>query len=290
MPFLEVIGELFGFTNQKGWALQGIDAGFEKLEFKGEHIAQNITEDIGSNLNQTDAINKEKPDFQWLHGDAETVTFDTRLYATNSLKNVKKQIEVLKSMARRDSKLKRAPRFSFTAGTEIGFTCFVRGIQFKYDELRSDGTIRGVVVSLSLQKIEDTITKDAGASLAAQIKFAAGIIAGAAGIGAQAGRLVNIPGGSLHTIDRDFTAKRGDTYETVAAAEYGDALLGDVLRRVQPGKPDLLPGDRVQLVEPTEIITIPVTPQSTPLKNTLENQALREEFLELRNRTTTIFV
>ena len=49
-------------------------------------------------------------------------------------------------------------------------------------------------------------------------------------------------------------------------------------------------GDNVILIDPTEINEITVTPQSVPLKATQENNALREEFLELRNRTTTIFV
>ena len=143
---------------------------------------------------------------------------------------------------------------------------------------------------MTLQKIDEIITGDAATSLASQIKFAAGIVVGAAGIASQLGRVVDIPGFSLHTLDRIVTVVDGDTFESIAAAEYGDALLGDILRRVQPDKANLKAGDEVQLIESTEVVEIAVTQQSVALRNTLENLALREEFFELRDRKTTIFV
>lgn len=289
MAFLEVIGELFGFSDSKGWSLVGQDSGFD-IEFKGEFISENMVEGVGSVLGENTTINKDKPNQQWLHGEQDTFTFQTRLWASNSFTNIKAQVELLKSFVKRNKQLKRAPIFLFTAGTEIGFTCFVRGARFQYDELRSDGSLRGAVVNIALLKLEETITEDAATSLASQIKFAAGVVAGGIGIAKQVGRLKNIPGGSLHTIDRTVTVKEGDTYESIAQAEYGDALLGDILRRVQPEKATLTPGDKVELVEPTEITQIPITPQSVALKKTLENQVLLEEFVELRDRSTTIFV
>jgi len=289
MAFLEVIGELFGFTDSKGWSLVAQDSGFN-VEFKGQFIAENMAEGTGSVLGESTTVGKDIPDQQWLHGEAESFTFTSRLWASSSFVNIKQQVELLKSFSKRDKKLKRAPIFLFTAGTEIGFTCFVQGIRFQYDELKVDGSLQGAVISLTLLKLEETITQDAATSLASQIKFAAGIVAGGIGIAKQVGRLTNIPGGSLHTIDRTVRVKEGDSYESIAAAEYGDAILGDILRRVQPEKARIFPNDIVQLVEPTEITQIPVTQQSVALKNTVENLALREEFIDLRNRSTTIFV
>ncbi len=289
MAFLEVIGELFGFSDKKGWTLISQDFDSD-LEFKGTFISENMSETVGSVLAENSTVNKEKPNQQWVGGESEIFTFQTRLFATNSFKNIKQDVETLKSLTRRDPKLRRAPIFLFTAGTEIGFTCFVKGVQFLYDELRSDGAIRGAVINITLQKIDEIIVENAATSLAAQIKFAAGVITGAIGIGAQLGRVVNIPGGSLHTIDRTHKVIAGDTFESIAKLEYGQALLGDVLRRVQPEFGNLKPGDDIQLVESTEIGQIQITQQSVPLKNTEDNLALREEFLELRNRKTTIFV
>jgi len=289
MAFLEVIGELFGFSDRKGWTLVAQDPGI-KLEFKGDFISENMTETVGSILGENTTVNKQKPNQQWLGGESEPFSFQSKLFAHNSFKNIKQQVETLKSFTKRDKDLRRAPIFLFTAGTEIGFTCFVRGVRFLYDELRSDGSLRGANVSITLQKIEETITEDAATSLASQIKFAAGIISGSAGIANQLGRIINIPGGSLHTIDRTHKVIDGDTFESIADQEYGNALLGDVLRRAQPELGDLKAGDNVLLVESTEINQIRITQQAVALKNTQENLALREEFLELRNRKTTIFV
>jgi hypothetical protein len=288
MGFLDVVGELFGFGG-KTWKLTGIDAGFEK-EFEGQFLAQDMEETVGAFLGETTTINKAAPDFQWIRGEAEKFSFTTRLWASNSLKNVKQQVNLLKSFARRDPTLKRAPKFLFSAGTEISFTCFVRGVRFRYDELRIDGSLRGAVVDLELQVIEDKAVGNAATSLASQIKFAAGIVVGAVGIAAQVKRLIKIPGGSLHTVGRTLVVKEGQTFESIAAIEYGNALLGDILRRAQPEIANLKAGDKVSLVEPSEIIQIPVTQQSIALMNTQENLTLRELKISVRNRPTTIFI
>lgn len=273
MGFLDIVGELFGFGG-KTWKLTGIDAGFEK-EFEGQFLAQEMEETVGAFLGETTTVNKGSPDFQWIRGEAERFSFTTRLWASNSFKNIKQQVNLLKSFARRDTTLKRAPKFLFSAGTEISFTCFVRGVRLRYDELRIDGSLRGAIVDLELQVIEDKAVGNAATSLASQIKFAAGIVVGGVGIAQQVKRLINIPGGSLHTIGRTVTAKQGQTFESIAALEYGNALLGDILRRSQPEIANIKAGDKVNLVEPSEIIQIPITQQSISLRNTQENLSLR---------------
>lgn len=288
MGFLDVVGELFGFGG-KTWKLTGIDAGFEK-EFEGQFLAQDMEETVGAFLGETTTVNKGAPDFQWIRGEAERFSFTTRLWASNSFKNIKQQVNLLKSFARRDATLKRAPKFLFSAGTEISFTCFVRGVRLRYDELRIDGSLRGAIVDLELQVIEDKAVGNAATSLASQIKFAAGVVVGGIGIAQQVKRLINIPGGSLHTIGRVVTVKEGQTFESIASLEYGNALLGDILRRSQPDIANMKAGDKVNLVEPSEIIQIPVTQQSISLRNTQENLSLRELKLLKRNRPTTIFV
>lgn len=293
MAFGDVVGELFGFSANKSWSLVGDDAKFADLTFEGQFTAQNFSEGGGdATMGEANSINTQQPNFQFLNNDGETVTFQSRFYATDSFKNVKQQIELLRSFKKRDPDLKRPPKFLFTFGTEIQFTCFVRKIDFSYDELRSDGSIRGVIASITLQKLDQTFqgTEAAATSLASQIKFAVGVVAGAAGIVSQVKSKINIPGGSLHTLDRTREAKEGDTFEKIAQQEYGNALVGDILRRAQPEKANLKTGDSVLLVDPTEINTIEVTPQAVSLKRTQENAELKEEFFALRKRKTTIFV
>lgn len=289
MGLLDIAGELFGFSDSKGWQLEGLDDSFN-LIFKGDFLAENQNENIGSVLGEASSINTETPNFQWLRGEAEPFTFTTRLFASTSLKNVKQQVELLKSFARRDPILRRAPKFEFTSGTEIGFECFVRGVRFQYDELRSDGSLRGAVVSITLQKIKDTVTEEAGSSIAGKIKAAAGVVIGAAGLVSNIKSRVNVPGGSPHTVSRVFITKQGDTFEKLAAREYGNALKGDILRRAQPDKVDFKPGTTIQLLEKIEVNQIVVTQQSVALKDTPENLTLRELKFAARNRPTSIFI
>ena len=291
MAFGDVVGELFGFSSNKAWTLIGDDPQNFDLAFEGQFIPQNYRESGGdATFGEASTINKEAPNFQFLNNTGEVVTFTSRFYATDSFKNIKQQLETLRGFKKRDPDLKRPPKFLFTYGTEIAFTCLVRKVDFAYDELRSDGSIRGAIATITLQNFEQRATKAAATSLASQIKFAAGVVAGAAGIFSQVKSKINIPGASLHTIDRTRLVHSGDTFERIAQQEYGVAILGDVLRRVQPDKANLVVGDEVILIEAAEINNIDVTPQSTALKLTQENNALREEFLTLRNRKTTIFV
>ena len=293
MAFLEVIGELFGFSDNKTWSLVGDDTGYEDLQFKGQFPAENYAERGGNaNLGEATTLNKSEPNYQWLYGDGEIVSFRARLFALNSFKNIKQQIETLKSFKKRKSDLKRPPKFLFTYGTEIQFTCFIRQIDYEYDELRNDGSIRGAIITISLQKLDDTLigTEAASTSLASQVKFAAGVIGSAAGILSQVKSKINIPFFSVHTLDKTIIAKDGDTFESIAQRQYGNALLGDLLRNTQPDKVNLKTGDSVILLDPIEINEISVTPRSIPLKATPENSALRNEFLDLRHSNTTIFI
>jgi len=290
MAFLDVVGELLGFSS-KTFTIVGLDAGFE-TEFEGEFLAQNLQETIGSFLGESSTVNKEAPTFQWIRGEAETVSFTARIWKSSDLfASVNQEIETLKSFARRDPTLKRAPKVQITIGTDLSFVGFIRGLRFSYDEIRTNGALRGAIIEISFQKtdIRDEL-QDAASNLAGQIKFAVGIIAGGIGIGAQINKLISVPGASLFVQDRVIQAKTGDTYENIAKREYGDPLKGDVLRRIQPDKPDPQPGDDIVLIQASDMNRITVTQQSVALKNTRENLALREEKLAARNRPTAIFI
>jgi hypothetical protein len=282
MSLLDTLGELTGFgDSKKAWTLKNDDTG---EVIRGQYIAQDYTENVGANLNDSSTVNQRAPFTQWINGEAETGSFRARIFATHSLKFVKNEIDKLKEAARLNKTLKRAPIFTFTYGTEIVYKCFVVSVGgIKYDEVRSDGSIRGAEFNITLRILEDVPTPQATASLASKVKFAAGIATAAAGILSTVG-LIKIPGASLHTKGRTIKAKQGDTFESIAQREYGDALVGDILRRVQPEKADLSPGDDVILVDNTEIFQIKVQPQSVALKQEPENKMLLDEKLKARNR------
>jgi hypothetical protein len=149
---------------------------------------------------------------------------------------------------------------------------------------------------MQLKKLDPAnLAQSQGVSLAAGLKAAFGIITavvgGVSGLSTVTrGKLINIPGGSLHTIDRTVTVKQGMSFESVARTEYGNPLLGDVLRRAQPQKADLKPGDQIILVKKEEIVQIPVTPQSVALKDAPENRLLLEGYLNLRGKPSALRV
>jgi hypothetical protein len=58
--------------------------------------------------------------------------------------------------------------------------------------------------------------------------------------------------------------KQGDTWESLAKMRYGDALLGDLLRRLNPGAPFLKVGTTVKLLDPERFRDAVVTPASLP--------------------------
>lgn len=287
MALLEVIGELFGFTDKKAWSLEMIDS--PNTKYIGQFLAENPVENVGARISNQESLNTQNPNRQWTGGEAETFTFEARIYARDSLKDIAAKIQQLKSFARKRDDLGRAPMFIFSFGTQLSFTCFVKSLGgIKYDELRSDGTLRGASFTITLEKIDERAV-DGSIGLAAKIKAVGGIISSAVGLAAGIG-LINIPGGSLHTIGRTIRAKEGDTFEGIANKEYGDALIGDVLRRANVNIANIEANDEVILVEKREIFTIDVTPQSNALKDTQEQNTLRREYLDLRGKSKKVFV
>lgn len=287
MALLDIIGEVVGLSSNKLWTLEMIDP--PNTKFSGQFLAENTTENIGSRINTQQSLNADSSNKQWVGGQDNTFTFNARIYALDGVKDVASKIAKLKSFTKKRDDLSRAPMFIFSLGTQLSFSCLVATVGgIRYDELRSDGTLRGATFSIELSIIDEKQT-DGSVSLASKIKNVGGIISSAVGF-ASGFDLINIPGGSLHTIGRTATAKDGDTFESIAALEYGDALVGDVLRRANVEIFNIQAGDDVVLVDRQEIFQIEVTPQSNALKDEEQRDILRQEFLELRGQSKTVFI
>ena len=292
------LGEFLGISTKNVWRLKMKDLG--EQEFKGQFLAEDLTENVGARISSRSSLNQQSTDSKYLGGDAETITFTTRIWASNSVKNVKKTVDLLKSFTKWNSKLKRSPIFTFTAGTEVQALVFVKSVGgIKYDRPRSDGSIRGAVFSVQLSVIEDIESKQNSLSIAALVKSGLGIVSAAQGLlsgGFGAFGKISIPGGSLHTKGKKIIVKDGETFEHIAQKEYGDALVGDILRRAHYNKPlnqiksSLEVGDVVDLVQEDEIFGIVVTPQSIPLKDNTENLDNINNQFELRGKSKTVFI
>jgi hypothetical protein len=265
----------------KTWTMKNNDTG---QVITGQFAPQNYTENAGAKIPEVSTVNNQEPFPQWVGGEGETISYSARIFQVDPTVSVRDSVELLKNATKKDAKLNRAPIFTFTWGTEIAFRCFVVSVGgVRYDEITDTGEIRGASFTVALRKISKDISQFSllqGASYGTateQFKTGLSTIRKALGI--------DVKGGSIHTKGKTIRAKEGDTFESIAQQEYGSAILGDILRRAQPDKADLQPGDTVDLVDDVEVFQIEVTPQSVALQDNEAARTVRQLKFEARNRT-----
>jgi len=290
------LGDFLGLSVRDVWRLKMKDP--PETDFKGQFIAEELTENSEARFSEQTALNQPKADPKYLGGGSDNITFRTRVWADSSVKNVKATIELLKSFTKRNDELKRAPMFVYTSGTEFQVLCFVKSVtNILYDRPRPDGTIRGASFTVTLLQIENVAVPYSGLSASSLVATGLGVISAAAGaIGGMLNK-IKIPGGSLHTKGRKVVVKQGETFEHIAKREYGDALVGDVLRRVYFNRPlsqikmALDVGDVIDLVHRNEIFGVPIVPQSIAL-NLSDQQSVAnlKDHFERRAGERTIYV
>lgn len=319
MGLLNEVGTALGFAANRVWKLASIDRqGDQEHEFAAQFTAEGLTEDVGAKLGQEQPLGSEQPGIHLISNDSNTIKFRAKIFRTSPVEglvfdaladpvgtafgggnpafgSVKLQIDKLKSFSQKDAELGRLERFLFTWGVEMAFEVLVHSVGgIRYDELRSDGTIRGASFEITMEKIKQRKDlENSDISLAAQIKTTLGIVTTVAGAASSLGAFgdesfVDIPGGSPHRVTKRVVAKAGDTFESIARREYGNATLGEVLRRAQPELLDLKAGDTVKLIRRAEALQIALTPQSIALRDRPENFALVEGFLALRGKKAAV--
>ena len=315
------IGTALGLTTNKVWKLTSLDN--EDNKFIGQFVPEDVTENLGQSQQETTGVGQQQPLIQFGSGETETVSFRARLFKASALEGtfsdalsnplgtafdvasgkekeegtVKQQIEKLKNFSRKNELIGRPERFILQIGTEMEFEVFVKspgGIS--YDEIRADGTIKGASLNMSFVKIKpENLNQKPGVSTAASIKAVAGIITSIAGgisaiSSSRRDKLIDIPFGSLHTIDKFLTTKQSDTFEGIAAREYGNAQLGVILRRAQPTKLDFAPGDEVVTIKKNEIVQMPIEATAVALRDNVEGKAILDAYLDLRGAPTSAIV
>lgn len=277
---LELFKKESGFIG-KVWTLKNNDTG-EVL--RGQYVPQDYTENVGAKIPEVSTVNNQEPFPQWVGGEGETSTFKARIFQITSEDSVTDQVERLKAATQKDESRFRAPIFTFTWGVDISYKCFVVSLGgIKYDEINNVGEIKGAEFTIVLRKIANEPKQGLG-----KLQSLSGLVDDVknffSSIGGNGSDIVDVINASPHTISRRAIAKEGDTFESIAQREYGNALVGDILRRAQPEKLTLQAGDEVILIDRTEIFEIEVTPVSNPLKRTATSKAVRDVIFEKRNR------
>ncbi len=279
---MSFIASLLGF--EQTWVLTRLPETIGSIltpeKVTGQFHAEGLTEEVKSTYSEKFALNRQTAITQFVHGETETLTFTGRLYAARQRipglpfqgEKIDDQLAKLKEWVRRDSSLKRPPLLSFTVGDgHAGFEkCFIESLSgITYERPTALGGLRHVTFTVNLRQFTDFELP----------KFQL------PGLGAI---------GSLGNT-RFHTVSRGDYYETLTELEYGDALLGDVIRRENPDKPNIQIGDVILLPTSTSVIGQRITQQSTPLKTGFgrrdtPQRDLRLEFLRTRDRSKASFV
>ncbi len=272
---MSFITSLLGF--QQNWVLTRLSQ-FSRLpptdRVEGQFHAEGLTEEVSSEYSEKFALNRQNPLTQFVHGNTETITFTGRLFAARAfVESVDDQLKKLKSWVRRDAVTGRPPLLSFSLGdghVEME-KCVLQSLSgITYERPTAFGALRHVTFTVNLRKFTDF----------ALPKFQL------PGVGAL---------GSPFGDTRFHTARRGDYYESLTELEYGDALLGDLIRRRNPDKPNIQIGDVIALPSASTIQGQRVTQQSVALKTAFDRQPtpqrdLRVDIFKRRDRSLRSFV
>lgn len=230
--------------DQKLWVLTNLDKPNEK-DIVGQFVPQSVSKTVSGDIAAASSVNRDYPILQWTAGELEVVTFQAKLWAKDSEDmTVEQRLVALENLVRRLSDLKRPPICAFSWGSvgTLNIECLVKSIGgVTYDEVREDGTLRGVSVDITLQRYEEVT-------------------------------LVSTDPSKPETYTRVRRAKKGDTYESIALWEFGDPELGVLLRQLNPRRPgmalaDLFPNDKVHVFPEEFLLTLPVEPEFHAFKS-----------------------
>jgi len=251
---------LFAFlTNMDSWSLTSKDGSGHSVE--GQFPTE-ITHGVSSEYAQFKALNRETPVVQFLSGNSDTLSVPVRFFARDitAFRQIKKKLKRLKKWAKRDSKLQRPHVLSFKAGS--GFlkmrSCVLTSVApIKYEKPTIFGNMKDVTLTLNLLAYKEFTMDDEGV---------------------------------YET--RYHRARYQDYYEMLCWSEYGNAYLGDVIRKRHPNSAVTHPGDVIKLPSIEAIQKSTLEPKSLVLKNSYRKKQSPQRAARLRafDRTNRSYV
>src|SRR5512135_2082540 len=195
------------------WTLESIEAGITVVgQFSVDELQLNT---VGGVYSDITSVNQSHPVTQWIRGQLETVTLNSEFFAQHKDDEVTTRFGDLLKLTRRDDVFARPPVCIFSFGTKLKMQCFLEHVaNIAFGPLRPDGTPQRIKFTLTLRNYTPNLQQPTDPATP--------------------------PHQSLWRV-----AKTGDTYESIARREYGDALLGEFLRRQDTYRPALVEGDKV---------------------------------------------
>jgi len=242
--------------NLRAWHMLNVDT-VEELE--GQYEAEGITENVGAAYANVHGLNRQSAITQFLHGEVDTLSFDARLFAHDTFfSSVTDDLNTLKSWVRRDDRVARPPIIVFWVGdASIYLECVITKISgITYDTQTVLGAVRGCSMNIELAQY---VPFELESGPAPETRY-------------------------HRTKSREYP-------ELLAVREYGDPMLGVIIRHRHPQKLLFLPGDTAKLPSVDAIKNKPRVPQSNALKGLTSRKAsdqrdTREDtFMALNART-----
>lgn len=240
----------------KLWTLMDLD---REEDVVGQFIPQSVQRTVSGRIASANSPNSQYPIIQWVSGELETISFSAKLWATDSTDvSVDERLNRLEDLVKRNSDLKRPPICGFTWGNvpSLLVHCLVRSLGgITYDEVRDDGSLRGVSLQIELARYEE-------------VEFE-----------------VTDPS-NPERYTRVRRAKKGDTYESIALDEYGDPTLGILLRQLNPrvagmDLADLNSKDPVHIFPEEYLAMLQIEPEFHAFKSGVGNEASEERRREI---------
>jgi hypothetical protein len=238
--------------NFKVWNLRNLDSG---QTLQGQFEAQNVGREVSVNWGQFTSLNRQNPILQFLNGSAERASFDGRFFRNHALDNSpEEKLEMLIGWTRIDPTLRRPPIMQFWVGDgHMTINCVIVNIASQYARPDFFGGLRDVGFTVSLLEFSTFSLDDAE-----------------------------------ETDTRYARARERDYFELLAYEEYGNPMIGDVIRKQHPALHNLKAGDIVRLPSIEGVRSIPVAQTSTPLKTAFgrkdtAQRRLRLEFFDKRS-------
>ena len=193
------------------WQLIRLDPPNAGQEFSAQFLAENFSEDASTTWATLNVPKRTAPVEQWIHGDAELVSFTARVYHdprqdeatrfTGLALDPYSRVQAMKALMAPEKALGRPPKFRFVWG-QHEFDCFVESIGgIRYDTPRDNGEVRGAVFDVRLRKAGDDYELEATDPSAPVPK------------------------------SRHKPVPFSGTFESLAGAYYGDPMIGVLVRQ-----------------------------------------------------------
>lgn len=242
----------------RNWHIINTDTG-ETVDGQFEGVA--VTRNVTTSYQRTSRLNAQHPITQFLHGNADTLSFGGRIFRRDVLDGgVTESLDKLIAWTKRVEALGRPPIVLFYVGDGDPiygdfFSVIDSVTDIVFDSPLSTGAVRGATFTVNLTQYTEFT-------------------------------LVNEPPPET----RYARAKGGDYYELLAQREYGEPMLGDVVRKRHPAIQIVQAGQVIKLPSKEAIRSIPIAPTSIQLRGLTSRKsspqkALREFHLDRLNRT-----